>query len=100
MIAVHARWKAGRVVVEEAVDWPEGCELEVRPVAVNGSNADDVESNDPAAIERWIAEFQSVSPLEISAEEEAEWQAARKAQREFELKTFDQRADQIQKALK
>ena len=100
MLAVHAKWKDGRVVVDEAVDWPEGCELEVRPVAVNGSEDDDVESNDPAAIARWIAEFQAVPPLEMTAEEEAEWQAARQAQREFELKTFDQRADQIQKALK
>lgn len=99
MISVHAKWREGRVVVDEAVDWPEGCELEVRPVAINGSD-DDVESNDPAAIERWIAEFQAVPPLEMTAEEEAEWQAARQAQREFELKTFDQHADQIQKALK
>jgi hypothetical protein len=38
--------------------------------------------------------------LELTAEEEAEWQAARQAQREFELKTFDQRADQLQQALK
>lgn len=100
MVSVHAKWKEGRVVVDEAVDWPEGCELEVRPVAANGSNNDDVESNDPAAIERWIAEFQAIPRLEMTAEEEAEWQVARQAQREFELKTFDQRADQIQKALK
>ena len=33
MIAVHAKWKDGRVVVDEAVDWPDGCELEVRPNA-------------------------------------------------------------------
>lgn len=99
MISVHAKWKGGRVVVDEAVDWPEGCELEVHPVTVNGSD-DDVESNDPAAIARWIAEFQAVPPLEMTAEEEAEWHAARQVQREFELKTFDQRAEQIQKALK
>ena len=100
MISVHAKWKEGRVVVDEAVDWPEGCELEVRPVSVNGSVDDGVESNDPAAIARWIAEFQAVPLLEMKAEEEAKWHAARQAQREFEIKTFDQRADQIQKALK
>ena len=100
MIAVHAKWKEGRVVVDEAVDWPEGCELEVLPVAVNGSEDDDDQSNDPAEIARWIAEFQAVPPLEMTAGEEAEWQAARKAQREFELQTFDRRADQIQQALK
>lgn len=81
MNSVHAKWKDGRVVIDEAVDLPEGCELEVRPVALNGSEDDDVESNDPAAIARWIAEFQAVPPLEMTAAEEAEWQAARQAQR-------------------
>lgn len=54
MISVHAKWKEGRVVVEEAVDWPEGCELEIRPVAVHGSEADDVESND-RAVDRGVS---------------------------------------------
>ena len=48
----------------------------------------------------WIAETQAVRPLEMTTEEEAEWQALRQAQREFEIKTFDQRADQIRMALK
>ena len=100
MIAVHAQWKDGRVVIEESVDWPDGCELEVRPVTVSGSEDDNIQSNDPKAIARWIAEFQAIPPLEMTTEEDAEWQAARQAQREFERKTFDQRADQIQKTLK
>ena len=58
-----------------------------------------VQSNAPEAIARWIAEFQAIPPLQMSAEEATEWQAARQAQRELELKTFDQRADQIQQAL-
>ena len=100
MIAVHAKWKDGRVVVDEAVDWPEGCELEVRPVTANGSVEEDSQANDLEAITRGIAEFQAIPPLQMTADEEAEWQAARQAQRQFELQTFDQRADQIQKALK
>ena len=99
MIAVHAKWKDGRVVVEETVDWPEGCELEVRPMGFNISDADIVESNDPKAIARWVAEFQAIPPLQMTAAEEEEWQAAQRVQREFELKTFNQRADQIQKTL-
>ena len=100
MIGVHAKWKQGQVVVEETVDWPEGCELEVRPVAVDRSADDASQSNDPVEIARWIAEFQAVPPLEMTEEEETEWQAARQAQREFELKAFDQRADQMQQSLK
>lgn len=99
MIAVHAKWKDGQVVVEEPVDWPEGCELEIRPMIGSGSGTDLVESNDPEIVARWIAEFQAIPPLQMTAAEEAEWQTARQAQREFELKTFSQRADQIQKSL-
>lgn len=99
MIAVHAKWKDGQVVVEEAVDWPDGCELEVRPMIRNGSSDDLVESDDPEMIARWITEFQATPPVQMTATEEAEWHAARQAQREFELKTFQQRADQIQKSL-
>jgi hypothetical protein len=100
MNTVHAKWTKGQIVVEEAVDWPEGCELVIHPVATNDLSDDDVESNDPAAIARWIAEFERIPPLEISSDAEAEWHAARKAQRDVELKTFEERADQIQKALK
>lgn len=99
MISIHAKWKDGRVIVEEPVDWPDGCELEVRPV-VSDCFDDDAQAKDPAAIARWIAEFQAIPPLQMSAEEETEWQAARSAQRAFEFQTFDQRASQIEKALK
>lgn len=87
-MAVHAKWKNGRVVVEEAVDWPEGCELEVRPKPFHSSEDDDVQSNDPAVIARWIAEFQAIPPLQLTAEEQAGWQAARQAQREFDPHTL------------
>lgn len=100
MMVVHGKWKDGRVVFEESVDWPDGCEVEVRPLTGNRSDTDDSQPNDSEAIAQWVAEFQSIPPLELTAEEEAEWQAARQAQREFELKTFDQRADQLQQALK
>ena len=99
MIAVHAQWKDGKIIVDEPIDWPDGCDLEVRPVTFNSSESADVQSNDPEAVARWIAEFQAIPPLEMTAEDEAEWQAAKQAQREFELKTFNQRADQIQKSL-
>ncbi len=99
MIAVHAQWKDGRVVVEEAVDWPEGCELEVRPMTFIRDEDDLIESQEPAAIARWIAAFQAIPPVQMTAAEEADWQTARQAQREYDLQTFNQRADQIQKSL-
>lgn len=67
-------------------------------MTANGADDENRQANDPEAIARWIAEFQAIPPLQMTTEEEAEWQAARQAQREFELQTFDPRADQIQKA--
>lgn len=100
-MTVHATWKDGHVVIDEAVDWPDGCQLEVRPMSVNGSgdDEDDVLAKDRAAITRWIAEFDAIPPLTMSDDEAAEWQAARRAQREFELSTFEQRARKIQESL-
>ena len=93
-MTVHAIWKAGRVVIDESVDWPEGFQLEVRP-ASEAESLDDNESTDPEAIARWIAAFEAIPPIEMTEVEEAEWQAARRGQREFELRTFDQRAARL-----
>ena len=97
-MTIHAVWKNGHVVLDEAVDWQEGCQLEVSPVSVN-TDDDDLDANDPEAIAHWIAEFSAIPSIEMTAEEEAEWRAAKEAQRAFELSTFNERADRIQQAL-
>ncbi len=91
-MTVHAIWKGGHIVIDEAVDWPEGCQLEIRPLS---EALDDNESTDPEAIARWIAAFDAIPTLDMTEEEYAEWQAARREQREFELRTFDQRAAKL-----
>jgi hypothetical protein len=93
-MTVHAIWKSGHVVIDEAVDWPEGCRLEIRP-ASECETVDDNESTDPEAIARWVAAFEAIPPLDMTEEEEAEWQAARRVQREFEMRTLNQRAARL-----
>lgn len=93
-MTVHAIWKSGHIVIDEAVDWPEGCQLEIRPLS-EAEALDDNESTDPEAIARWIAAFDAIPTLDMTEEEYAEWQAARREQREFELRTFDQRAAKL-----
>jgi len=41
--------------------------------------------NDPVAIAAWVAAFDAIPPIEMTPAEEAEWQAARRAQRSLEL---------------
>ena len=93
-MTVHAVWKNGSVVIDQPVDWPEGYQLEIRP-ASECEQPNDNESTDPEAIARWIAAFQEIPPLEMTEAEEAEWQAARRTQRELELRTFVERAARL-----
>src|SRR5271170_7757739 len=94
MSAVKAMWKNGQVVLEGQVDWPEGRRLVVAEDIVTD---DDEQPDDPETIARWLAEFEAIPPLEMTAEEEAEWQAARKAQRDLEKSTFNERAEELRR---
>ncbi len=94
MSAVKATWKNGQVVLEGQVDWPEGRRL---VVAEDTVVEDDEQPDDPETIARWLAEFEAIPPLEMTAEEEAEWQAARKAQRDLEKSTFNERAEELRR---
>lgn len=91
-IAVHGTYKNGQILLDSNTDWPDGCRVLVEPLnSVCGSEQGD----DPASIARWIAEFDSIPPLQLTLEEEAEWNAARQAQKEFETATFEGRSRRL-----
>jgi hypothetical protein len=46
----------------------------------------------PEAIAGWLAWFDSIEPIEMTAEEKAEWRAAREAQKACEIAKFEERA--------
>jgi hypothetical protein len=72
---IRATWKNGRIVPEGPVDWPEGCRLVVEPEAAEarpGEARDEVWSNSPEAVADWLAWYDSLEPLEITAAEQAE----------------------------
>ncbi len=111
MQAVPARWKDGRVCFDSPVDWPDGIELEVSPCGyvedavhrpdIDSSGDDipfsdaDVESTDPAAIARWIKEFESFPRVEMTDAEYENWQAWRRRLREHELQTSAERMNRV-----
>ncbi len=92
MSTVKATWKNGQVILEGHADWPEGRRL---VVAEDPIPDDDNQADDPEAIARWIAAVDAIPPLEMTEAEEAEWQAARKAQRDLEKATLNERADKL-----
>jgi hypothetical protein len=99
MNAIKATWKHGQIVPDEPVDWPEGCRLRVEPDGLSDTNGmSEVEqADDPESIARWIAEFDAIPPMRMTLEEEAEWQAARQAQKELQEAKFNARADKLKR---
>ena len=53
--------------------------------------AKEKQSNDPEAIARWLAAFDAIPPWQMSAEEEAEWQAVRQAVKDYTIARMNER---------
>jgi len=65
MNAIKATFTNGRIVPSELVDWPEGSELMVEPVAIGderfGMREEDW-GDDPESIAQWIAAVEKMNP--------------------------------------
>ena len=91
-------WKNGQIVLDGPADWPDGCRVVVIPESVPdflGTTGDE-QADDPESLARWLAAFDAIPPLKMTPEEEAEWQAARQAQKASELASFEEHARRIE----
>jgi hypothetical protein len=98
MTAIKATWKNGQIVPDGTVDWPEGCRLIIEPVAEEatlGIREEDWPET-PEGIARHMALMDQIEPLIMTPEEEAEWRAALKAQKDFDKANFEERAKRIE----
>jgi hypothetical protein len=99
MKSIKARWKKGRIVPEERVNLPEGCRLLVKPLADEdnfGIGEEDWEDT-PEAIDDWLRWYESLEPLKMKQSDWERWEAAMKAQKEFEKANFEKRARKLEK---
>lgn len=80
-------WTNGRILPSEPVDWPEGSELLVEPVAPSEKiGLDESEwRNDAESIKDWIAWVDTIEPLILSDEESAEMARYREEHRRFNI---------------
>ena len=87
MSTIKATWRNGQVLLDDRVDWPEGRRLVVREddPAVVEFMTEEEQSDDPEAVERWIAEMRATPPLPMTPEQEAEMIAWRAKAKEFNL---------------
>ena len=86
MNAIKATVKNRQVLVEVPADWPEGCEVVIEPLptatSCGGMREEDWPTT-PEGIAALLARMDQVEPLIMTPEEEAEWEAIRKEQKEL-----------------
>src|SRR5579875_2628072 len=83
MTAVPGTYKNGHIILDAPADWPEGCRVIVEPAPQGepiGIREEDWPDT-PEGIAAWLQWYDSLEPIEMTPQQEAEWQAARKAQR-------------------
>jgi predicted DNA-binding antitoxin AbrB/MazE fold protein len=97
--AIKATYRNGLFVPDQPVDWPEGKRVVIAPADYPGLNgiAEAEQANDPESIARWLAELEAIPPLEMTAEEEVQWQAARQAQKDFEKTAFFEHGEKLRR---
>jgi hypothetical protein len=92
MDAIQGTVKNGQIIPDHPLQWPDGFRVRIEPEEEIANGDDDyLDSDDPAAIARWIAEFDAIPPWEMTPAEEAEWQAARQAMKEYTIRKMEQR---------
>ena len=97
MSAIHGRVKNGKIELPVPPGWPDGTEVEVRPVEGTIGGSEEEQGDDPESIEAWLAWYDTVQPLILTPEDEARIAAARKAQREYELSKWDEETEKARK---
>jgi len=79
MSAVKGTWKNGQVILDTPTDWPEGCRVSIEPMAkeeIFGIREEDWPAT-PEALADWQKWYDSLEPLEMTPQEEADLAAWR-----------------------
>jgi len=87
MSAIKGKYRNGQIILAEKADWPEETEVLIERVQPERSLGlrDEDWPTDPEGLAKLLALIDSFEPLIMTPEEEAEWHAAMKAQKEYDL---------------
>lgn len=86
--------KGGQVVFDAPAELPDGTRVEVLPVV--GRDAEEGPMS-PAEIEAVLAAMGRIEPLLLTAEEEARWEADRRARRAHDLAHYPERLEKLRR---
>jgi hypothetical protein len=94
--AIKGTVKSGKIVADVPPNWPDGCEVLIEPVVAAKSGAEENGlAPTPEEIAECLARMDRIEPLVMTPEEEAEWAAARKAQKVQDKANFEARAERL-----
>jgi hypothetical protein len=97
MQAIIGEYRDGQVFLAGKADWPEHTKVRVEPVEETTGIRDEDWPTDPAGIARLLQLIDSLEPLEMTPQEEAEWKAAVRAQNEYTLSKLDERIRRVER---
>jgi len=86
-------WQSGQIVLDGVADWPDGCRVLIEPMLMEGSwgLAEEQWQDSPEAVAAWIQWYESLEPLEITADERADATAWQREVQAYERGRADQR---------
>jgi hypothetical protein len=92
MKTIKGRVKAGRLEVDEPIEWPDGTPVEIHPV----EPAEDEEGpTTPEEIARILAAMDKVEPFEMTPTEEAELEAWGQTVKEYSIRNIDKDIEDV-----
>lgn len=93
MTTIKATVRGRRLELDVPVDWPDGTQVEIHPLAEGNGDA-----MSPEEIAETLAAMDRVVPFEMTAAEEAALQAERQARKEAEKGQFRTDAERLRRA--
>ncbi|MGP0062863.1 MAG: hypothetical protein ACLQGP_04575 [Isosphaeraceae bacterium] len=95
--ALTGTWQDGRILLDEPADWPEGCRVLVTPQESQETEwlgiTEEQWPRTPEALVEWLEWLDSIEPIEMTPEEEADLLAWRQKLRDLELASFSKRIE-------
>jgi hypothetical protein len=99
MTCIEGTIAQGQIVPDSPVEWPDGMRVRIEPVeegAAYGMREEDWPTT-PEGIEALLARMDKMEPLILTPDEEAQWEAIRKVEKEREKARFIEDAEKLRR---
>jgi len=102
MTRVTATVRGGQIVLDHPLALPDGAEVSIEPISSMDDQfprgmTEEEQGQSPEAIARWIAAFNAIPALVLTAEEREIFDRGRREDKEWELAHADEWAEQLRR---